>query len=68
MHKCWGITVFKFSYLNVVEFKILILNHAFCTYINFPLFSFQRDLDFSIEIDFRGELCELNDTFVYRMR
>lgn len=31
-------------------------------------FFFQRDLDFSIEIDFRGELCELNENFVYRMR
>lgn len=67
MHKCWAITVFKFSYLNVDKCKILIY-HAFCTFINFSLFSFQRDLDFSIEIDFRGELCELNDTFVYRMR
>ncbi|XP_046402124.1 protein arginine N-methyltransferase 1-B isoform X1 [Ischnura elegans] len=27
-----------------------------------------RDLDFTIEIDFKGELCEMNETNVYRMR
>ncbi|XP_071453939.1 protein arginine N-methyltransferase 1-B isoform X1 [Hetaerina americana] len=27
-----------------------------------------RDLDFTIEIDFKGELCEMHETNVYRMR
>lgn len=28
----------------------------------------KRDLDFEIDVDFRGELCELNEKNVYRMR
>lgn len=28
----------------------------------------KRDLDFEIDIDFRGELCEVKEKNVYRMR
>lgn len=29
---------------------------------------FQRDLDFSIDVDFRGELSELVESYQYKMR
>ena len=28
----------------------------------------KRDLDFEIDVDFRGELCQLNEKNTYRMR
>ena len=28
----------------------------------------KRDLDFEVDVDFRGELCELKETNIYRMR
>jgi hypothetical protein len=32
------------------------------------LFSLQRDLDFTIDLDFKGQLCELSCSTDYRMR
>jgi hypothetical protein len=29
---------------------------------------FKRDLDFEIDFEFKGELCELSNTHKYRMR
>lgn len=34
-------------------------------YVFFPL---QRDLDFTIEVDFKGELSEMKETMQYKMR
>ena len=31
-------------------------------------FDLQRDLDFTVDIDFRGQLCEMSKTLEYRMR
>lgn len=35
-----------------------------------PVFTFplQRDLDFTIDLDFKGQLCELSCSTDYRMR
>jgi len=33
-----------------------------------PLSIFQRDLDFNVDIDFKGQLCEVSKTSEYRMR
>ena len=34
----------------------------------FQWFLFQRDLDFTVDIDFKGQLCEVSKTSEYRMR
>lgn len=39
----------------------------YCLFKLFHLFS-QRDLDFSIDIDFHGEMSEMVDTIPYKMR
>ncbi|KFM79421.1 protein arginine N-methyltransferase 1-like isoform X1 [Stegodyphus dumicola] len=60
----WKQTVFYFDdYLTVRKGEEVYGVFKMC-----PNEKNKRDLDFSIEIDFRGELCELNETFVYRMR
>lgn len=35
---------------------------------NMSLFPLQRDLDFTIEVDFKGELSEMKETMQYKMR
>ena len=60
----WKQTVFYFDdYLTVRKGEEVYGVFRMC-----PNEKNKRDLDFSIEIDFRGELCELNENFVYRMR
>jgi len=60
----WKQTVFYFDdYLTVRKGEEVYGTFKMC-----PNEKNKRDLDFNIEIDFRGELCELSDNFVYRMR
>ncbi|XP_055941436.1 protein arginine N-methyltransferase 1-like isoform X2 [Argiope bruennichi] len=60
----WKQTVFYFDdYLTVRKGEEVYGVFRMC-----PNEKNKRDLDFTIEIDFKGELCELNDNFVYRMR
>lgn len=33
-----------------------------------PVLFLQRDLDFTVDVDFRGQLCEMSKTLEYRMR
>ncbi|XP_054722599.1 protein arginine N-methyltransferase 1-like [Uloborus diversus] len=60
----WKQTVFYFDdYLTVRKGEEVYGNFSMC-----PNEKNKRDLDFSLDIDFRGELCELNEKFIYRMR
>jgi len=60
----WKQTVFYFDdYLTVRKGEEVYGVFRMC-----PNEKNKRDLDFSIEVDFRGELCELNENFIYRMR
>ncbi|PRD24245.1 UNVERIFIED_CONTAM: prmt1 [Trichonephila clavipes] len=60
----WKQTVFYFDdYLTVRKGEEVYGVFRMC-----PNEKNKRDLDFNIEIDFKGELCELNENFVYRMR
>jgi protein arginine N-methyltransferase 1 len=60
----WKQTVFYFDdYLTVRKGEEVYGVFRMC-----PNEKNKRDLDFSIEVDFRGELTELNENFIYRMR
>lgn len=60
----WKQTVFYFDdYLTVRKGEEVYGMFRMC-----PNEKNKRDLDFNIEIDFKGELCDLNENFIYRMR
>ena len=44
---------------------------TFCFYISdiyIIYVIFQRDLDFSVDVEFRGELSEMQESLTYKMR
>lgn len=60
----WKQTVFYFDdYLTVRKGEEVFGYFSMC-----PNEKNKRDLDFNIKIEFSGELCELKEDFIYRMR
>lgn len=55
-----------FSLVLLKEHIFIAMSH----YNTFVLvcFCLQRDLDFTVDIDFKGQLCEMSKTSEYRMR
>lgn len=55
------------SFLLLLLFERMYLS-CYITAFVLLWFGLQRDLDFTVDIDFKGQLCEMSKTSEYRMR
>lgn len=53
-----------------VKNNVSISSELLCAHLwlSNPRLALQRDLDFTVDVDFRGQLCEMSKTLEYRMR
>lgn len=66
----FGTISMKPNVKNNVSKVLLLLYYVFyyCIHISLPVVLLQRDLDFTVDVDFKGQLCEVSKTSEYRMR